>query len=119
MTMDQIAAKTGVSTNAISRALKNKPDISPTTRKAIKQIAFEMGYTRFQSGSSVTDKKNLTYTVGLVIADNSNPVYSFFVKGAEGARILLSHIRRQTGIQQIILPTELIVRTSTAKLIKD
>lgn len=97
--MNHIATKIGVSTNTVSRALNNRPDISPITREAIKQVAIEMGYTRFTTNPSISGKKNKTHTVGLVIADNSNPVYSLFVKGAED-------ILSQNGYHLILCNTD-------------
>jgi LacI family transcriptional regulator len=43
-TLKDIAQKTGLSVNTISRALKDKEDIAEATRKMIQSIAKEMGY---------------------------------------------------------------------------
>ena len=43
VTLQDIARRTGVTINTVSRALKNKPDISVQTCQRIQQVAQEMG----------------------------------------------------------------------------
>ena len=84
ITMEHIANKAGVSTNTVSRALSNKPDISSETRESIKKIALALGYSYHSKLANDNIKKQQrTHTVGMVIADNTNPVFSRIVKGAE------------------------------------
>ena len=42
--LKDISERTGFTINTVSRALKNKPDISDATIKLIKETAEEMGY---------------------------------------------------------------------------
>ena len=83
ITMRDIAQNLGVSTNTVSRALSNKPDIRNQTRRRVLDAAKKMGYeySRGSNGSRTQQSK----TVGLVVADNSNLFFSRVIKGAEDA----------------------------------
>ncbi len=73
VTLAQIAAATGVSVNAVSRALNDKSDISDATKEKIKNAAREMGYIANSSARSLRSGK--TNTIG-VIMDMFNQYYS-------------------------------------------
>jgi LacI family transcriptional regulator len=99
VTMEHIANIAGVSTNTVSRALSGKPDISTYTREKIKKIALDIGYS-FQSKPEDNNKQQQkTHIVGMVIADNTNPVFSKVVKGAED-------VLSQSGYQLILCNTD-------------
>ena len=72
-TLQDIAAKTGFTVNTVSRALKNKSDISVATREHIQQIASEMGYIRNTAASSL--RSGRTKTLGVIVGGMSNPYY--------------------------------------------
>lgn len=74
VTLQDIAKRTGVTVNTVSRALKNKPDISPTTCQRIQQVAQEMGYVRNYAASSL--RSGRTKTLGLILGAMSNPYYA-------------------------------------------
>lgn len=74
VTLQDIAKRTGVTVNTVSRALKNKPDISPATCKRIQQVAQEMGYVRNYAASSL--RSGQTKTLGLILGAMSNPYYA-------------------------------------------
>lgn len=73
VTLQDIANRTGYTVNTISRALKDKPDISQATREHIKQVADEMGYIRNQMASSL--RSGRTKTLGVIVGGMSNPYY--------------------------------------------
>ena len=52
-TLLDIAQRTGFTVNTVSRALKDKSDISVATREQIKAVADEMGYVRNRAASSL------------------------------------------------------------------
>jgi LacI family transcriptional regulator len=79
--MKDIADRVGVSTNTVSRALANKPDISPETRGEILAVAKRLGYP-YARATRVARRSKI---VGLIVSDNSNPFFSRVVKGAEDA----------------------------------
>ena len=44
VTMSEIAERAGCSQATVSKALRNAPDVSAAKRKAVQDIALEMGY---------------------------------------------------------------------------
>lgn len=74
VTLQDIARKTGVTVNTVSRALKNKSDISVQTCQRIQQVAREMGYVRNYAASSL--RSGRTKTLGLILGAMSNPYYA-------------------------------------------
>ena len=72
-TLQDIADRTGYTVNTVSRALKNKSDISAATREYIRHAADEMGYIRNQMASSL--RSGHTKTLGVVVGGMSNPYY--------------------------------------------
>lgn len=74
VTLQDIARETGFTANTVSRALKNKPDISAETRRKIQQAAREMGYVRNYAASSL--RSGRTKTIGLILGAMSNPYYA-------------------------------------------
>ena len=71
VTLTDVAKATGFTTNTVSRALKNKPDISVQTREHIQQIAREMGYVRNYIASSL--RSGRTRTIALITGSMTNP----------------------------------------------
>ncbi len=74
VTLQDIANATGVTVNTVSRALKNKPDISRTTCEHIQQVAREMGYVRNYIASSL--RSGRTKTIAMITGTLSNPYYA-------------------------------------------
>jgi len=83
ITLKMVAEKAGVSVNTASRAINNKSDINLETKKRVLQIAKELGYIRNAAAVALRTKK--TGTIGVVIADNSNPFYAEVLNGIEVA----------------------------------
>jgi LacI family transcriptional regulator len=83
VTLKDIAEKTGFTINTVSRALKDKPDISEKTIKLIKDTAKDMGYI----GNTIAGalRSGLTKTIAVILGDISNPHFSILVKGIERA----------------------------------
>lgn len=74
VTLQDIAAKTGLSVNSVSRALKNKPDISKATCERVQQVAREMGYVRNSIASSL--RSGRTRTIAVILGGMKNPYYA-------------------------------------------
>ncbi|MBD3308016.1 LacI family DNA-binding transcriptional regulator [candidate division KSB3 bacterium] len=74
-----IALKAGVSVNTVSRALRNKPDVSEHTRTTIVRLAEELGYPL--PPPPLDTAKPLT--IGVLIQDILNPYYANIVQGIE------------------------------------
>ena len=77
--LHDIAVKAGVSVNTVSRALRNKPDVSEKTRTAIFRLAEELGYV-LPPQSAFNDK---SLTIGVLIQDILNPFYAKIAQGIE------------------------------------
>lgn len=83
VTLQDIAQRTGYTANTVSRALKNKSDISEATCKYIQGVAAEMGYIRNQMASSL--RSGQTRTLGLVVGGMSNPYYGIMADQIQDA----------------------------------
>lgn len=83
VTLKDIAQKTGYTVNTVSRALKNKADISPATCMLIQKTAKEMGYIGNAVASSLRSGK--TKTIAIIVADASNPYFSIIIREFEQA----------------------------------
>lgn len=97
VTIKDIAEAAGVSVNTVSRALNNKPDVSPETRKKVLEIARKLGYIR--NSDAVFFRKGTTKTIGVVFEDSSNPFYAEVFRGIEVSA-------RKYGYQVILMNTE-------------
>lgn len=81
ITLKDIARETGYTINTISRALKDKEDISEATRKLIKEKANDMGYIRNSIAGSL--RSGITKTIAIILGDISNPHFAILVKEIE------------------------------------
>jgi LacI family transcriptional regulator len=97
VTLKDIAKEAGVSTTTVSRALNNKDDIKPPTKEKILKIVKQMGYTPNAVARGLKIKR--TETIGVVIADISDPFFAPIVKGIEKAA-------RQEGYHLILCDTD-------------
>ncbi len=97
ITIKDIAEEAGVSVNTVSRALNNKPDVSPQTKEKVLEIAKKLGYIR--NSDAVLFRKGTTKTIGVVFEDSSNPFYAEVFKGIETSA-------RKYGYQVILMNTE-------------
>ena len=74
VTLQDIARATGFTVNTVSRALKNKDDISRETCLHIQQVAREMGYVRNYIASSL--RSGRTKTIAMIAGSMTNPFYA-------------------------------------------
>ena len=61
-----VAAIAGVSKQTVSRVINDRPDVSPATRKRVKEVIEQVGYRPSALARSLTSKRS--YTLGVVIA---------------------------------------------------
>ena len=61
----ELAETLGISIGTVSRAINNKPDVSPKTRALVQEAAKNLGYVASQSGPSL--RKGSTQTIGLIL----------------------------------------------------
>ena len=74
VTLQDIARVTGYTVNTVSRALKDKEDISRETCLKIQQVAREMGYVRNYLASSL--RSGRTKTLAMIAGSMINPFYA-------------------------------------------
>ena len=74
VTLQDIAEVTGFTVNTVSRALKNKDDISRETCEKIQKAAREMGYVRNYLASSL--RSGRTKTLAMITGSMINPFYA-------------------------------------------
>lgn len=86
-TLKDIASLTGVSTATVSRVLNGKSGVKEETRDKIMQLVKEVDYMPDATARSM--KTGKTYTIGMVVADITNPFYS------EAAKIIEFQARKQ------------------------
>lgn len=79
VTMDEIAARAGVSRGAVSLALRNSPKISGKTTEHIQRIASEFGYRPNLNASRLARAEQTT--VGILVSDLHNPITADIVDG--------------------------------------
>jgi LacI family transcriptional regulator len=71
--LKDIAKKTGLTINTVSRAIQDKPDISDATKRLVQQVAKELGYVPNVIARSM--RSGFTNTIGIVFDNISNPYY--------------------------------------------
>jgi len=81
VTLDDIAKISGFSKSTVSRVLRGAPNVKPSTKKKIKEVAKKLGYTPNVVARSLRSRK--TSTLGVVIADICNPFFPSVVRGIE------------------------------------
>ncbi len=86
-----VAARAGVATSTVSRALSNPDRVSAATRRRIEEIARDLGY--------VAPNKTRTRAVAVLVADIGNPFYFDVIRGTQ--RQL-----RAADYTQVLLDTE-------------
>jgi LacI family transcriptional regulator len=93
--LKDIAQRAGLSTMTVSKALRDEPDVSPTTKARIKLLAQQMGYVPDSTAQGLRTRRSKLF--GLVISSMTNPIYSRVVLAIEehacalGYDVLLAH----------------------------
>ncbi len=83
LTLREVAATAGVSLSTASRAIRNHPDVSEATRTRVEQVGKELGYYPSRLGRGLATGKSMT--IGLMVADITNPFYPQLARGIEDA----------------------------------
>jgi LacI family transcriptional regulator len=93
--LKDIAQRAGRSIMTVSKALRDEPDVSATTKTRIKLLAQQMGYVPDSTAQGLRTRR--TKLFGLVLSSMTNPIYSRVVLAIEerayalGYGILLAH----------------------------
>ena len=72
--LKDIAERVGVSVMTVSKALRDEPDVSASTKERIKVLAQQMGYVPDSTAQGL--RTRTTKLFGLVIPSLANPIYS-------------------------------------------
>ncbi|MCX7638629.1 MAG: LacI family transcriptional regulator [Cyclobacteriaceae bacterium] len=81
VTIKDIARELGISPSTVSRALKNHPDISSETKKAVHELAEKLNYQPNIVALSLRHSK--TNTIGVVIPEIVHYFFSTVISGIE------------------------------------
>ena len=78
VTLKDIAKLLGISTNAVSKALRNCDDISTRTKEQVKNCALELGYIPNYEALSL--KNGFSNTIAVILNDLLNPYFAIFAQ---------------------------------------
>ncbi|HVN58173.1 MAG TPA: LacI family DNA-binding transcriptional regulator [Bacteroidales bacterium] len=81
VTIKDIARELGISPSTVSKALKNHPDISPSTRKAVSELVKKLHYQPDPIALSL--KIGQSKTIGVVIPEIVHYFFSTVISGME------------------------------------
>ncbi len=109
--LKDIAQQAGLSIMTVSKALRDEPDVSASTKARIKLLAQQMSYVPDSTAQGLRTRK--TKLFGLVISSMTNPIYSRIVLAIEerahtmGYDVLLTHTlnnleREETCIRRLL-----------------
>jgi len=93
--LSDIANQAGVAVITVSKALRDKPDVSAATKTRIKLLAQQMGYLPDSTAQGLRTRR--TKLFGLIVSSMTNPIYSRVVLAIEegahalGYDVLLAH----------------------------
>ena len=88
VTMREIALRAGVTVDAVSKALRDRNDISEKKKEEIRKIAEELGYVPNHNARSLSTGKSHLIGLFLPLSDTSvaflqNPFYVEYIGGLE------------------------------------
>jgi LacI family transcriptional regulator len=81
ITIKDIAAKLGISPSTVSRALKDHPDISEATKKAVKELAEQWDYQPNSIALSLRSRKS--NIIGVIVPQIVHNFFSTIISGIE------------------------------------
>ncbi|MEM7111475.1 MAG: LacI family DNA-binding transcriptional regulator [Chloroflexota bacterium] len=103
VTINDVAKVAGVSRQTVSRAMNDKGEISPDTKKRVMAAVRELGYQPNRMAQSMVTRR--TRTVGVVLADITNPFFPEVAKGIQDTarsndyNILLCNSADEEGVE--------------------
>jgi LacI family transcriptional regulator len=80
-TISDVAARAGVSTATVSRALNGKPTVDPDLAARVRAAATELGY--LPNGPARNLRRQEAAVVALIISDVENPFFTAIARGVE------------------------------------
>jgi len=104
LTIHDIAAALGISKSTVSRALRDKHDISPDTRKKVLEYAREHDYLPDHTARSL--RSRTTRTIGVIVPAYNIPFYSIAICGIQdyameqGYNVMICHSSEQYEVEK-------------------
>lgn len=105
--LKDIAERAGVAIMTVSKALRNEPDVSPTTRARIKALAQQMGYVPDATAQGLRSRTSKLF--GIVISSITNPIFTRVVHAIEeqaheaGYEIIVAHTLNRTEREEVCI----------------
>jgi LacI family transcriptional regulator, galactose operon repressor len=112
-TIYDVAREAGVSASTVSRAYARPGRVNAETARQVFLAADRLGYRWRRLDGQPLVERGLNHTIGLVIADVTNPFYGDIIKGAyEAAReanllLILSHTNESPEVERETIEQEL------------
>lgn len=104
ITQEDIARLLGVTRITVSKALRDHPDISASTKTRVKEAADTLGYSPNEIARQLTSRQ--THSIGVVVPDLENRFFSHVVNSIvdeanrQGYQILLTVSRESEKLEQ-------------------
>ncbi len=83
ITIQDVAREAGVGVSTVSRVINGSDYASPQTRERVRRAVEQLGYHPSPAARGLRQAK--TYTIGVLLADLANPVYTEVLRGVEHA----------------------------------
>jgi LacI family transcriptional regulator len=97
VTINDIAAATGVAPSTVSRALSRPGRVNPATAARIEAVARSLNYAPNRQARALTSGR--TETIAVLVSDVTNPFYFGMIRGT-------AHQLRSAGYAQLLIDTE-------------
>jgi LacI family transcriptional regulator len=84
-TIRDVAKKAGVSVATVSHVINGTRKVAPETEARVRRAMEELGYQPNTIAQSL--RKRITYAIGILVSDITNPFFATLVRGAEDAAL--------------------------------
>ncbi|MEM2367839.1 MAG: LacI family DNA-binding transcriptional regulator [Candidatus Bathyarchaeia archaeon] len=85
VTIRDVAKKAGVSVATVSHVLNGTRKVAPETAARVRRVIEELGYQPNAIAQSL--RKRVTYAIGVLVSDITNPFFAGLVRGIEDAAL--------------------------------
>jgi LacI family transcriptional regulator len=111
VTIQDVAARTGVSISTVSRVVTGAVAVEPATAERVREAIADLGYRPNLLARSF--RRRVTHTIGLLVPDNSNPFFAELARTiedagfAEGYSVVLcnsdlSSVKQETYVEVLL-----------------